>query len=144
MVWENLYYVAKLLKEKGVCANDDECWNFMCIGSDFDGMVNPPDIFWTAAEFNDLREGLIFHADYYESQGLLFGTPPTSGSLAGLIIDKIMHDNAYNFIQSNLPNWFDLNFKPDINRVGHVREGYNQGLLLLTLLFMYRVSAGQQ
>jgi microsomal dipeptidase-like Zn-dependent dipeptidase len=92
-VWDNLYYIAYLLNMNGF----SDCWDIQCIGTDFDGMINPMDVILTAAEMNDLRDGLLIHAQNYQNhpEGL-FGLTP------GQVVNRIMHENAFKFIQQHL------------------------------------------
>ena len=93
-VWDNLYYSAALLKEY----NFSNCWDFQCIGSDFDGMINPVDVFWTADDMNLLSAGLMIHAEKYQAHpdGGLFNHTPEE------VVNKIMFENAFNFIRQQL------------------------------------------
>jgi len=79
--------------------NTDEkikVWDILSIGSDFDGMINPVDSFIIADEFKDLRSAL---AKYMP------GLPDFDLCAQGLsideILDKIMYDNALEFVLRN-------------------------------------------
>lgn len=53
----NLLHIIRVLESYGVSKNDS--WKYVCIGSDFDGMINPLDAFNSYLQFNLLRPALI-------------------------------------------------------------------------------------
>ena len=93
--------------------NPDKPWSVQCIGSDFDGIVDPLDCFWTAQDMNALRTGLLYHAQKYhdyeitdvtvEQEERVFTAKSANGIVevisAEKVIDKIMTDNAFEFIK---------------------------------------------
>lgn len=62
LVWRQLLHIAQVLDRAGLCA-----WETQCVGSDFDGIVNPVNGVWTAAEYDDLQTHLLLHAKVYIS-----------------------------------------------------------------------------
>ncbi len=68
-------------------------WDCICIGSDFDGMINPVDAFITADEFPNLRVAL----QKYMPKLQLFERLKYHYTVDE-ILDKIMCDNVYDFI----------------------------------------------
>ena len=71
-------------------------WDVLCLGTDFDGMINPVDSFITSGEFNDLKQCLIKYMPEMEAyQQLSLGKPIHE------LVEKIMIDNAMRFILSN-------------------------------------------
>ena len=57
LVWNQIEHIAKLLDNQNLPA-----WNCQVIGSDFDGMVDPINGFWTAKEYRSLYQFLLNHA----------------------------------------------------------------------------------
>lgn len=45
LIWKKLLYAAEYLNKQG-----EECWSTVCLGTDFDGIINPLNGFWTAKE----------------------------------------------------------------------------------------------
>ncbi len=97
LVWRQIQYIAELLDSKGFYA-----WGNMAIGSDYDGLVDPLNAFWTAEEFDDLAGYLERHAYNYlhEHPERLKNTMNKIG--ADMIIQNIFRDNAWNFLRT----WF--------------------------------------
>jgi microsomal dipeptidase-like Zn-dependent dipeptidase len=109
-VWENIFYIANIINQLKINTgnNDLNPWAIQCIGSDFDGMINPLDCFWTAGNMTELRDSLLYHARIYAkyekdngnnidlANKLFFDKTPEE------ILDAIMTNNAYNFIESRL------------------------------------------
>jgi microsomal dipeptidase-like Zn-dependent dipeptidase len=110
-VWENIYYIARVIKQIDPSYKINP-WSVQCIGSDFDGMINPLDYFWTAKDLNALRSGLLYHARKYAENEIAnlpasnserVFTEKTSYNSEKVIspdevVNRIMTDNAYNFI----------------------------------------------
>lgn len=93
LLWRQIQHIAELLDSKGLFA-----WGIQCIGSDYDGMVDPINGFWTAENFPSLEDYLLMHAHTYMST--------KSGNLSQAfnrldpeeIVNRMMGDNAYNFV----------------------------------------------
>jgi hypothetical protein len=97
LVWKQIQYIAELLDKNGLYA-----WGNMAIGSDYDGLVDPLNAFWTAEEFDDLAGYLERHAYNYlrdHPERLLLSMNKIS---ADVIIQNIFRDNAWNFLRT----WF--------------------------------------
>jgi len=63
LVWKQIRYIAEVLDEKGKFG-----WGTATIGSDYDGLVDPPNGYWTSDDFGILEENLIHHAVEYFSK----------------------------------------------------------------------------
>ena len=88
---------------KGIVNNSDieesdkvKVWNLISIGSDFDGMINPIDSFITSDEFKDLRSALVKYMPRLDDFNAC-----SMGLSINEILDKIMYDNAINFVIRN-------------------------------------------
>jgi hypothetical protein len=95
---KNILGMAKAVVNSKNVGEDEKVkiWDVISIGSDFDGMINPVDSFIVADEFKDLRSAL---AKYMP------GLPDFDLCAQGLsideILDKIMYDNALEFVLRN-------------------------------------------
>lgn len=97
LVWKQIQYIAELLDRNGLYA-----WGNMAIGSDYDGMVDPLNSFWTVEEYDDLMQYLERHAWEYLKQ-----TPhPMQLAMnqvrADKIVENIFSNNAWAFFS----RWF--------------------------------------
>lgn len=60
LVWKQIRYIAEVLDNKGRPG-----WFTAAIGSDYDGLVDPPNGYWSSDDFGILEENLIHHAFKY-------------------------------------------------------------------------------
>jgi len=60
IVWRQIQHVAEILDASGLPA-----WDTCCIGSDFDGTINPLDEIWTSQDFNKMANELVVCARHY-------------------------------------------------------------------------------
>lgn len=97
LVWRQIQYIAEVLDDHGRYA-----WGNMAIGSDYDGLVDPVNAFWTAEQYDDLASYLERHAHNYfrEHPGRLKNS--FNKVSADLVIQNIFRDNAWNFLR----RWF--------------------------------------
>ncbi len=97
LLWKQVQYIAELLDDNGLYA-----WGNMAIGSDYDGLVDPLNAFWTAEQFDELAGYLERHAYNYlkDRPGRL--KLSMNKISADVIIRNIFRDNAWNFLRT----WF--------------------------------------
>ena len=96
LINEILHIGKVILQDSG---NEDDIWDNICIGSDFDGMITPIKHFTNATEFPELNETLFNELlDMRESEPLLAGK--TDGQILE-ITDKIMWKNVLNFLRKH-------------------------------------------
>ena len=96
LIWNQIQYMAKLLDRNGF----DGAWDIQCIGSDYDGIINPISHFLTAEDMPDLSEQLIGHAEnFMENDGKNMRS--ANKLTPNDIIDKVMFRNAYYFAMNN-------------------------------------------
>jgi microsomal dipeptidase-like Zn-dependent dipeptidase len=96
LVWNQIEFIAKHLDRNGF----DGAWDIQCIGSDFDGIINPINHFITAEDMPDFSEQLINHAENFMNRD--GGNMRSANKLnPNTIIDNVMFSNAYNFAISN-------------------------------------------
>jgi len=60
LVWKQIRYIAKVLDDENQLG-----WHTAAIGSDFDGLVDPPNGYWSSEDYGILEENLIHHAFRY-------------------------------------------------------------------------------
>jgi hypothetical protein len=59
-VWQQIAHIAELLDLHGEFA-----WGIQCLGTDFDGIIDPINGYWSAAELDHLDDFLLMHAYNY-------------------------------------------------------------------------------
>ena len=104
-VWRQIEVTALLVykaKENNPALDHLDPWGFQIIGSDFDGIVDPLDGYWTHAEMPLLQE-------YLEKHAITFLKTTTAKNLsnydqldAKIIVQKFMFDNANTFLSKYL------------------------------------------
>jgi len=97
LVWKQVQYMAELLDNNGLYA-----WGNMTIGSDYDGLVDPLNSFWTAEQFDDLASYLERHAHNYFKECPERLKHSFNKVSADLVIQNIFRDNAWKFLR----RWF--------------------------------------
>jgi microsomal dipeptidase-like Zn-dependent dipeptidase len=60
VIWQQIQYIAEILDKKNLFS-----WGTACIGSDYDGTINPLPGVWTAEYFSTLQEALFLKASNY-------------------------------------------------------------------------------
>ncbi|MEJ2114389.1 MAG: membrane dipeptidase [Flavobacteriaceae bacterium] len=67
ILWRQIQHVAETLDAESLPA-----WETCCIGSDFDGTINPLNEIWTSEDFNKMANVLLYYAkDYLQSPNTL-------------------------------------------------------------------------
>ena len=93
IIWNQLQHIALLLDSKGLFA-----WDTACIGSDFDGSINPFPGILTVAGFEPLSFELLPLADdFLKSRSLTL--PENQEITAEEIIDKFFYGNTMRFLR---------------------------------------------
>ncbi len=96
LLWRQIQHFVEVLQARGYT----NVWDHMAIGSDFDGVVNPLNGFWTGEEYASLSEYLVKHASSY----LQSNNCPLKGKnriTPTEAIDKIFRANALRFMKKN-------------------------------------------
>lgn len=95
LLWNQVQHIAELLNAHGLFA-----WNNIAIGSDFDGIIDPLNAFWTEEEIPFLADYLERHA-YNYMQGRGSTVLQTYNQISPHeIITRIFSDNALRFIKT--------------------------------------------
>lgn len=98
LVWRQIQHVVEVLDAAGHFA-----WSIPCIGSDYDGIVNPLDGVWTAEDFDDLEAYLLMHAhNYAKSDNFKRLVNSYNRSVdAEEIVSRFMGENVHDFVCRN-------------------------------------------
>ena len=94
LLWKQVQYIAELLDD-----NDLYAWGNIAIGSDYDGLVDPLNSFWTAEQFEDLAGYLERHAYRYLEERPNRLKNSFNKVKADFVIQSIFRDNAWNFFR---------------------------------------------
>lgn len=97
LVWNQIQHIAEVLDKA-----DRFAWGIQAIGSDFDGMVDPLNGFWTTEDMPLLDSYLEKHAYNFLSSDASAHFKSFNKIKASDIIQRFMHDNAYEFLSRNL------------------------------------------
>lgn len=96
LLWNQIQHFVEILDQHGVA----NVWDYMAIGSDFDGIINPLNGFWTAKETKSLYENLVKHSKEYHNSSN-FRLNKENSIDPKLAMDKIFRLNALNFLERN-------------------------------------------
>ena len=95
LVWKQIQHVAELLDTVGLPA-----WDILCLGTDFDGQINPIKGYWTTEELEDLAFYLHRHAEAYLSTHRF--QQASNVISADEVIARVMFQNAMGFFERNM------------------------------------------
>ncbi|MBK8848497.1 MAG: membrane dipeptidase [Bacteroidetes bacterium] len=95
LVWRQIQHIAELLDRNNMFA-----WGIQCIGSDFDGIVNPINGYWTEEEMQFLDDYLLKHAYNFINNPNSLRNDYNILS-AEMIVNLVMYENASSFIRKN-------------------------------------------
>jgi microsomal dipeptidase-like Zn-dependent dipeptidase len=94
LIWNHIERIAEILNENNLPA-----WNLTALGSDFDGLINPINGFWTLEYLTELETFLNMHAFNYLKTANLNAENKISSEK---IISNFMYKNANNFLLQNM------------------------------------------
>jgi microsomal dipeptidase-like Zn-dependent dipeptidase len=93
LVWRQMQHIAELLDSQGLFA-----WGIQSIGSDYDGMIDTINGFWTAENLPTLADYLLMHAHNYMCNKSVNLCQSFNRIDPEEIVDRMMSDNVYNFV----------------------------------------------
>lgn len=97
LVWNQLQYMAEMLDSKDLFA-----WGHIAIGSDYDGIVDPLNSFWTVEQYVALAQYVERHAySYFKDHPDRLKNSFNKIS-ADEVVERLFHNNAWNFFK----RWF--------------------------------------
>lgn len=94
-VWRQIEKIAEYAFQNG---HDDNPWKCLCLGSDYDGLINPLDSFRRADQLPMLYELLLQHANRYFSSGRNM-IPASAEFSPERIVEMFMYENARVFLE---------------------------------------------
>lgn len=93
IIWNQLRHIAEVLDKNGFYA-----WGTTCIGSDFDGTINPLSNIWTSEDFNAMaNQLLVFVEDYLSKKNKLIENRNSSESPIK-IVKNFTINNVVSFV----------------------------------------------
>ncbi len=97
LVWNQVRHIAETLDKNG-----RKAWNTAAIGSDFDGIVDPLNGFWSSEDFPSLAENLLLHAsEYIHNSGKKLTIPENRYADPEEIIFNVMCNNIMSFLYNH-------------------------------------------
>jgi microsomal dipeptidase-like Zn-dependent dipeptidase len=97
LIWNQIEHIANVLDR-----NNQFAWGIQCIGSDYDGMINPLNGFWTEEDMPLFDSYLEKHAYNFLSSQQANNLKEFNKIKAGEIVERFMKGNAYEFIKRTL------------------------------------------
>ncbi len=94
LVWNQIQHIAEILDKEGKFA-----WGTQCIGSDFDGLIDPINGFWGAEEMGLLDSYLEKHTYNYLNSTRSDNLNPFNRIAPDEIVERFMYTNAYEFFK---------------------------------------------
>lgn len=94
LIWRQIQHIAELLDSKGLFA-----WGIQSLGSDYDGMINPLNGYWTVEDYPTLSDYLLKQAYNYMKNFSSNITQKQNHIDPEEIVNRVMGDNTYQFIQ---------------------------------------------
>jgi microsomal dipeptidase-like Zn-dependent dipeptidase len=98
LVWNQVQHVAELLDSHGLFA-----WDSLALGTDFDGIVDPINGYWTHEQLPALSDYLLMHAHNYLAGSPVLTLATNRAVNEEEIVSRIMADNALAFLLKYLP-----------------------------------------
>lgn len=96
MVWNNIQHIAQVLDQ-----HDLSAWDCMTIGSDYDGLIDSLNLFWSAENMPDLARCIEIKAKEWLDGGTYTFKNQENKITAAVITDKIFYSNAMAFFQKH-------------------------------------------
>lgn len=96
LLWQQVQHIAELLNSRDLFA-----WDVLALGSDYDGLIDTLNSFWTEKQIPDLADFFERHAHNYmngRGQNVL---SPFNRLTADEITARIFRDNAMKFFRNN-------------------------------------------
>lgn len=93
LIWNNLRHIALTLDREGLPA-----WDYVCIGSDFDGEINPINGIWGLGQLPEFRQLLLQYIRPFIEEKTL---SPTNRIDPEIIADKIFSTNVTELLKNN-------------------------------------------
>ncbi|MEM8568682.1 MAG: hypothetical protein AAGF85_19655, partial [Bacteroidota bacterium] len=93
LVFDQILHIVNVVKNSNTTVDKKNVWDRICIGSDFDGQIDPINAFKKATDFYDYRDELADCLDKPENTQLKLGLTTDE------IVHKICFENVFEFIK---------------------------------------------
>ncbi|MEM6380739.1 MAG: hypothetical protein AAF705_21330, partial [Bacteroidota bacterium] len=103
VLMNQFFYILKVCNEQGDArVNKDKAWFHICIGSDYEGVINPQDIFYYSENLHDLEDKLVTFWErmqrvqdprFISYQKYIFDESPR------FWVKRILWENSENFLE---------------------------------------------
>ena len=97
LVWNQLLYMAEVLD-----AHDLFGWGHVAIGSDYDGIVDPLNSFWTVEQYEALAQYIERHAYTFFTKNPDHFKNSANNITPDELVERLFHSNAWTFFKT----WF--------------------------------------
>jgi len=95
LLWNQIRYIAELLDKNGLPA-----WEHIAIGSDYDGIVDPINSFWTTEQYDSLKSFVERHAFEYAGGDIeKMKIEKNRNMKADAIVQNVFQNNAWEFFK---------------------------------------------
>ena len=96
IIWRQIQHIAEILDR-----NNLKAWDTVCIGSDFDGTINPLNGLWTSANFDTLAEHLLVLSDDFLKGNNKLSLKENKEITPEEIVDNFTINNTLDFLRRN-------------------------------------------
>jgi len=99
---KNSYFIWRQLQFIGTYLDvlNRDAWNIQALGTDFDGIIDPLNGWWTVKELKDLPDYLIHHANDFLNSDDGKQLKSKNKLTAEQIVNKFMSENAQQFLET--------------------------------------------
>lgn len=94
LVWNQIQYMGEMLDDKGLFG-----WGHIALGSDYDGIVDPLNSFWTIEQYPDLAQYIERHAHNYFSNKAANLKQSCNRITADELVERLFYRNAWDFFK---------------------------------------------
>jgi microsomal dipeptidase-like Zn-dependent dipeptidase len=96
IIWRQIQHIAEVLDKYNL-----NSWNIACIGSDFDGSINPLNGIWTTEQLPILADQLLILSNNYLKSKNKLTIEENKNISPEEIVDYFTFGNTLNFLKNN-------------------------------------------
>jgi len=93
LLLNNIFHIVKVINKHKPTT---DAWNYICIGTDFDGLINPINICTNISQLFNIEDVLVKNLS-----GFALGMGITLNDTPQNIANKIMYENGHRFVEKN-------------------------------------------